>query len=589
MEQKKMYDVFISYSHRDGEFVEQVMHCLEARGVSVFKTDEIMIEANMRQKVADAIRSARVFVPLVTEHSIQSYACMAELELAISVARDRSKTILPVCFSKEILSDSPEIQYYLARYRFGQVDPADDKAAEKMAEEIAQKILGEKTEKELYEKATEYLRVGAVNRAVPVLCRLALDTCDKICGAAETKKVREMYSDLLLLLQKIWDIYDYDYGPEAKTLAEQKMEVVNRTGQLLKREEFQAEDLYYVSAALRLIYFDREIRWACIDAATHGDLSDGIIRAVPVSDYIKKQEKYRERYYALLKQGAMTAGAESRYSEQESQIIRDTKTYIYTGKEVPLPIRINKEMSGSAKEKDRDDQLLHSVASFMKEGNKVFDLMSEYQGAEEFLRCLILSYERLKAYCEVVGEKEVCAECIDRIVELKRKLENRGEVKETPEKVEKGIKTLLGLTVPKSGVFDVFISHKREDMDIASDMYHFLKRNMKEAFFDKYSLPEMSKAQYRNAIMEALDGSRHFVVVFSDLSYLESDWVKLEMEIFQSEMDEGRKENANFLMVVTDGVYNKIMESNKSVLPIAYRRCEIMRVEEYSAKLLKYL
>jgi len=341
--------------------------------------------------------------------------------------------------------------------------------------------------------------------------------------------------------------------------------------------------------ALRLLYFDREIRWDCIDVATHGDLSDGIIRALPVADHIKKQDEYRERYFALQKKESFTAGESSKYSEQEKQIIQDTVSYIYTGKEVLSPIRIDREMSDAVKEPDRDDQLLYSVASFMKEGNKVFDLMSEYQGAEDFLRCLLLSYERLRAYCEVVGEKEVCAECIDRIVELKRKLEHRGLEKKVPEKVEKGIKTLLGLTVPKSGQFDVFLSHKREDMDIALDMYHFLKRNMKEAFFDKYSLPEMSQAQYRKAIMEALDGSKHFVVIFSDLAYLKSDWVQLEMEIFQSEMDEGRKENANFIMVVTDGVYNEIMKSNKSVLPIAYRRCEIMRVEEYSAKLLKYL
>ena len=89
--------------------------------------------------------------------------------------------------------------------------------------------------------------------------------------------------------------------------------------------------------------------------------------------------------------------------------------------------------------------------------------------------------------------------------------------------------------------------------------------------------------------MQALDGSKHFVVVFSDLAYLESDWVKLEMEVFQSEMDEGRKPGANFILVATDEVYDKIMQSNKTVLPIEYRRTEIMRVRDYKANLLKYI
>ena len=90
-------------------------------------------------------------------------------------------------------------------------------------------------------------------------------------------------------------------------------------------------------------------------------------------------------------------------------------------------------------------------------------------------------------------------------------------------------------------------------------------------------------------IMQALDASRHVVVVFSDLAYLKSDWVSLEMEVFQGEMDEGRKPGANFLMIVTKSVYDQIMQSNKTLLPIEYRRCEIMCMEDYRERLLNYL
>ena len=42
-------------------------------------------------------------------------------------------------------------------------------------------------------------------------------------------------------------------------------------------------------------------------------------------------------------------------------------------------------------------------------------------------------------------------------------------------------------------------------------------------------------------------------------------------------------------MVVTDDVYDEIMKSNKKVLPIAYRRCEIIKVKDYKNVLIKYL
>ena len=79
------------------------------------------------------------------------------------------------------------------------------------------------------------------------------------------------------------------------------------------------------------------------------------------------------------------------------------------------------------------------------------------------------------------------------------------------------------------------------------------------------------------------------MVVFSDVEYLKSDWVSLEMEVFQAEQDEGRKPDSNFLMIVTENVYDEIMKSKKSVIPIEYRRCEIVKLQDYKNTLLNYL
>ena len=89
--------------------------------------------------------------------------------------------------------------------------------------------------------------------------------------------------------------------------------------------------------------------------------------------------------------------------------------------------------------------------------------------------------------------------------------------------------------------------------------------------------------------MDSLDHAKHFVVILSDLAYLESHWVTLEMDTFHHEIVEGRKPNANLLFVVTDSVYQAIMGSNKTVLPLKYRRYEIMRVGEYRSIITRYL
>ena len=61
------------------------------------------------------------------------------------------------------------------------------------------------------------------------------------------------------------------------------------------------------------------------------------------------------------------------------------------------------------------------------------------------------------------------------------------------------------------------------------------------------------------------------------------------MRMFHHEMSEGRKPDANFIMLVTNSVYDEIIRTNKACLPITYRSCEIMRISEYRDRIEKYL
>jgi hypothetical protein len=119
--------------------------------------------------------------------------------------------------------------------------------------------------------------------------------------------------------------------------------------------------------------------------------------------------------------------------------------------------------------------------------------------------------------------------------------------------------------------------------------YYYLKENHLHTFLDFITLPELSNSDYEEAIMQALDRSQHFVVIITQLEQLESHWIKLEMSTFEHEMSEGRKEHSNFIILVSDDVFDEILRTNKRCLPIRYRSMEIMRISGYRASLASYL
>ena len=237
----------------------------------------------------------------------------------------------------------------------------------------------------------------------------------------------------------------------------------------------------------------------------------------------------------------------------------------------------------------QDDELLVSIAKFIQDGNKLFDVLQKKGIAGDFLECLRESYERLKNYCIVVGADDVAAECAERIVEIRNESDKQQVGTSENEKAEKGIKSLLGFTLEDSGYYDVFISFKSEDSDLAERIYEYCHKRIKQPFWSKKSLPRLSKSEYSKAIDIALDNSKHFVVVLSDLKYLEAEWIKYEMDVFNNEIKEGRKKDSNFVIVATDDVYDQIIQSNKTVINIAYRRYQIIKMSEYEETLVQYI
>lgn len=563
--ERKIYDVYISYCQKDVSVAKKLTALLKERNVSVKIAEDM--------DIAQAISASRIFVPIISEASINSKSFKNELFYAFDTARKRSKSVMPIYLSSEITKVKSDINLFLAIYQRIIINDCDDKDIIDAADRISLVVNEKDTDNVLFSKLSEYISAGLNFNATQVLCEII----EKHCVRMQKKANAENFFTLITYLEKMSELYDFNYSPEARELAHKKLKAISCVSKLRESDALKTGDLYFTAVAIRLIYLEREISYDCADAITGGDVSDGIVPAFPEEQYALKQEAYVNKYRELL------SGDISKFTESQMQFIRATEQYIYKQREKKA------KETADTKQVQGDEELLRSVASFTREGNKLFDIISEKQPARDFLKCLITSYERLKNYCDVVGAKEICAECIDRIEELKYKLDKTDYESKAADKSENGIKTLLGITSGKSGDYDVFLSHKSEDFDIALQMYEFLRENLKEPFFDRNSLPEMGESKYRKAIMQALDKSKHFVVVISDLSYLESYWVALEMEIFQSEIDEGRKKGSNFIMIVTNDVYDQIVSSNKAVLPIDYRRCEIIKVDEYKSVLLDYL
>ena len=84
-------------------------------------------------------------------------------------------------------------------------------------------------------------------------------------------------------------------------------------------------------------------------------------------------------------------------------------------------------------------------------------------------------------------------------------------------------------------------------------------------------------------IFEAIDRSKHMVLIGSNPDYLKTAWVKDEWSTFNNEIREGRK-NGNLILLLSDDI-----ASDKGRLPCQLRQKEIVKMSEFRNRLLSYL
>lgn len=87
-----MSDIFISYSHRDSERVQQLVDLLRERGWTVWYDERILVGTEFDKEIEKALSDAKCAIVVWSEHACKSAWVRAEAEMALDALK-----YLPVC------------------------------------------------------------------------------------------------------------------------------------------------------------------------------------------------------------------------------------------------------------------------------------------------------------------------------------------------------------------------------------------------------------------------------------------------------------------------------------------------------------
>ena len=456
----------------------------------------------------------------------------------------------------------------------------------------------ESEKKGLYNKLNMLNALGYTNAISQTLSSLIKTVCAELTVEKEPQVRRKLFKEIwrLVVELKACNSFTGSYD-ENREAAQEQLSAICAGVQLLQEKEFHPADLFFSAYAISFIYVFALIQHDMVEYCTNDDvhlLLDKERRAA----HVNAQQPYLDIYMSIMSQED-SLDIVGGYPQDERQIILDAQnmqvanltddghSVLMLKDGVLYPAYSPAKAVG--KQLSEEDQLLVEISVVLRKAMSLFDQMPEEAKAEDYYQYLRTAYERLKSYSETIGNEIVAVECVDRISEIMNILDHIKPKSAEEGKSAASLRSLLGLKMRVEGKYDVFISYKHENEDIARRIYSYCEMHHISPFLDFKTLPNLSKSEYEEAIMNALENSKHFIVVLTELSQLNSHWINLEMRVFEHEMSEGRKDNANFLFVVSDQVFEEIIASNKRCIPIQYRAFEIMQITDYREKLSNYL
>jgi hypothetical protein len=109
------------------------------------------------------------------------------------------------------------------------------------------------------------------------------------------------------------------------------------------------------------------------------------------------------------------------------------------------------------------------------------------------------------------------------------------------------------ITTPSKG-FQLFISYKSEDEDIAIRLYDKFDSMGIRAFCSTKSLPSLGESEYGRQIMQALEQASVLVVVATKSEFLDTEWVRFEWNSFRNEIWSKRKKGNPMVFTFTNNI-----------------------------------
>lgn len=522
---EKQYDVFISYAHRDNSVAEGIYRQLSQNGISVFYDMGLAIGSDWSTQIRSIIQKAKVVIAVISENSLKSECVKSEINLAIETADNNGTVVLPFFLNDNINLDDTGA---MAHLQFLPCIINRDDIAEsisQLVERIKMMFDGSETLKWLSNQVDDYIYLKNYEMA---------------------QKFQEEH------YKRCEELYSLSSG----NIISQNM-------------------LFNSKVKLISILIDRE-KW-----------NDAIDEIISVFQMIDDDADYR--LLNVIEEQLVLCCHKSGYSKATfKELIDDSLRFaMICFPELSDELMDKYEAFGSIEKKIddseghvKDDKL--QIANYGEMAIGIFEELLKTDLTDKKRESLKSGYERILNYCKYMGLNDAVAEkCVGRIAELNRSNDKSDET-ESGELFE-ALKIYLGQALPKSGDYDVFISYKSEDEVIAEKIYDYLRQNGKETFFASKTLPQLRDSEYEKAIYDAMERSKHMVLVGSDPEYFKTEWVSDEWGFYRNEKRKGRKKG-NLVIVLADE-YMK----DDGKLPSQLRQTEIIPMSTFRTELLEYL
>ena len=121
-------------------------------------------------------------------------------------------------------------------------------------------------------------------------------------------------------------------------------------------------------------------------------------------------------------------------------------------------------------------------------------------------------------------------------------------------------------------LYNVFISCKSEDYTYAQPIHDYLVENGLKVFFADAELKEKAESQYADVIDEALDATRHLIVVATSVDYIKSKWVKYEWSTFSNDLKSNYRDG-NLITILSPNITPRM-------LPASLRHMQSFSIED---------